>query len=260
MSFFSVPNQNTASANNKVARETMYAGNSVRVASNKAQMASAALSRFVQTVNNNKVLRAGAANLATASQNFNRSVNSARSQEFGKSVEEAEQVGAAIAAQSASGVSSTASDAINYATGLRSAMGREAATRRLGYVASDQEARLSSMASDIIGGLDSSTIGTDLDYRLEAPQYEAKLSTGNITARVVGNMVASYLGQGGGVGNDNGKPKTKYGKALESKSGEDLSTSRYERAVANQETKAAGASFEWRDADELAILGNRDKY
>lgn len=260
MSVFSLPNQNTASANNKVARETMYAGNSVRVASNKAQMASSALSRFAQTVNNNRMLRAGAANLATASQNFNRSVNSARSQEFGKSVEEAEQVGAAIAAQSASGVSSTASDAINYATGLRSAMGQEAATRRLGYVASDQEARLASMASDLIGGLDSSTIGTDLDYRVEAPQYEAQLSTGNLVFRAAANAFAAYTGSGGGFGNDNGKPKKKDGKPLESKSGEDLSTSRYERAVANQETKAAGASFEWRDADELAILGNRDKY
>jgi hypothetical protein len=234
-------NQNVNIANNMVSASNAQTGNASRRARNLAAMAEGGLQRFIQSLNNNRQLQEGADALSTAQTNFNRSVGSAKQSMFSDDIAQAEQRGAAAVAQAASGTGGSVADAVNAATALRNQITSEIKDDRLTMLTSDQRARMGSIASQMIGGLDSSVIHDNIDYSKDVPTVKAVKSMANIFVSTVVSGAAGWL-TGGGFG---GKPKEGQGveKGKSAKGAEsNPSSGRYETSMG---TQAKEASFTW---------------
>ncbi len=195
-SLFGGESQTEVSANNRVSRANAIASNKVRAATNKAARAEGSLARWIQSVNNNSHLEAGGKALAASQGNFTRSVDAAKQKMFSQDIAEAEQRGMAAVSQARSGTSGSVADNINTATALRDAMGDQIQDDRLKLLAHDQRARMGSIASQMIGGLDSSTINDAIDYGIDVPTIKRVKGTWEMFVGNVVRMGASWVTAG----------------------------------------------------------------
>lgn len=140
------------------------ATNQTRRSSNTEAMARNSLSRFVQSVNNNRMLDDGGDAFTANLVNGVRSLDAATNQRFLNDVRNIEEFGAAVASQAAVGAGGQVVDMINSTTALRASISKELAQQEVDASRYDVATRSKTIMSQMIGGLDGSLIMDNLDY------------------------------------------------------------------------------------------------
>jgi hypothetical protein len=178
----------------KEIRETnAAAANTVRDGNNILGAAKGNLSRWIQSVNNNKLLASGANSLEEAEVNFRRQRDASLSGDFARQIQVQEQAGIAAASRGFSGGIGVAA-MVGASTALRGALidqGIKNVQDQQGY---DQARRVGHIQSQMIGGLDNSVILDTLDVSKNVT-FDESAPTGVNTAQAI-----QLLGQGLKIG------------------------------------------------------------
>lgn len=178
-----------AELENWISEENERAQNAVTNAGNNAEMAKGSLARFVQSVNNNNRLKQGGQQLEAAAVNQSRLMDRNTTSNFNQSMGMVAQAGAQAAAAGAAGVSGAAPDEVASATRLRAALIRQTTTTQQGQQLSDDQMQRMSMASQMVGGLNSSVVVDSLNYQraYQRKQY-VRGHQNAIALGILGNM------------------------------------------------------------------------
>lgn len=171
------------------------ATNQVKRAQNLEMMAKNSLSRYVQSVNNNRTLDDGGdaftANLVSGLRMMDSEVN----QKILNDVKTLEEFGAASASQAAVGARGQVVDMINSTTALRSSISRELQKQSGEVAAFEVGQRSRSIMSQMIGGLDSSLILDSLDASQAVAQQKFAPSNGQaIFSSVMQSAIKAGVG------------------------------------------------------------------
>ena len=151
-------------AANTVARANAAASNLVRGASNELRSKQASLSRYAQSVNNQRVLSNTASSAEVALTNYRRSRDSALQDSFEQQISFAEQAGAQAAASAFSGLSGGVADIVRGTTALRRQRIQqrvETAQKQGAYDAATNQRNIIMAGLD---NLDQSSVMDGLDY------------------------------------------------------------------------------------------------
>jgi hypothetical protein len=190
-------------ANNRISSTNAKARNSVRQASNLATAAQNSLARWIQSLNNNRMLDAGGAQLEASIVNYRRSNDAFVTQGFSESIRQAEQAGAAAAAQAAAGIEGNVVDMVNGSTKLRDSIVNQQMEDMGLLQASDAAKRAGDILTSTVQGLDGSIIIDMLDYNIDVPTTQVKFSKFQ-------NAMFGMIKHMGGVSSDpNEKPQEK---------------------------------------------------
>lgn len=163
--------------------------NSIRMSQNEIVASRNTLARFMQSLNNNKRLKAGGEALDAATTNYLRENDALIHASFGDQIRYMEQAGAAHASQAASGVTGNVADMVNGATALRNSQIQQRFEDANASRASDEQKRAAGIHQQMVDGLDSSVIFDHLDYSQD-------FSTKYIAPNWLGGAL-SALGGGG---------------------------------------------------------------
>jgi hypothetical protein len=145
-------------------REAQVAGaNSNRLARNIERGAEAGLARFMQSVNNNRRLRAAGQQLAAGTQTMVRTQDNMVTTGIEQQLREAEQQGAYAANVAKSGVGGNSVDIIDITMRLKNSRQRAAVEQNNKYLNYDMAQQLSGIMPQTIEGLDNSTIRSGMD-------------------------------------------------------------------------------------------------
>lgn len=166
--------QAEAEINTRLSKVRADANNTVRQASNVAAAAQGSLARFIQSVNNNRRLKAGGQALEANVVNFLRSDDQLLKQGLSLSVQEAEQAGAAAAAAAVNGIGGSVVDDVNLSTNLRAALIEDGLKDMRSTEAYDTSRRAGSIMSQMVGSLDQSLILDAIDYNQDVAQITAR--------------------------------------------------------------------------------------
>jgi hypothetical protein len=190
--------------NERLSAVNAQAGNTVRGAKNAAIAAQNTLARYVQSVNNNRALTAGGEALEANAVNARRQGDVALQQSFATNIQQAEQEGAARAAQSAAGADGAVVDQINGAMRLRDEMINQGFADRMDTVNSDTARRAGNIMTQMVGGLDSSMILDTFDWGVDVAKKFASYSAWAGAVRGLGQSMGAggsiNAGMGGGSG------------------------------------------------------------
>lgn len=165
-----------ADANTRISAANAKAGNQVRTASNAFEAAKGNLARYAQSVSNNQRLKAGGDAVEANIVNYRRARDNLSLQSFSTSIRQAEQAGAAAAAQANSGIDGSVVDQVNGATALRDSIVDEAIRRNGGTMDYDAAHRAASIEVQTVQGMDGSLILDQLDYNVDFAQVSPKIS------------------------------------------------------------------------------------
>lgn len=166
---------------------------------NLAAAAKGGLARWVQSLNNQKVLTAGGDALNVSNQNMVRVQDQRARMALGTSARRAEALGAAAASQGSSGVMGSVVDNVNAATRLRASIADQE-TRDMGDLTNnDQAKRQAAIYAQMVGGLDNSVILDTLDGRKKEGQTYSGPNVGLAALKGIVSVAGAYganAGQG----------------------------------------------------------------
>lgn len=151
-------------AQNKYNQEMAAISNRLREKSNEVTAAWSATKQWQQSYNNNKRLKAGGEQVTANTVNTLRARDVRSADDMQRAVADAEQRGAAYAAQAASGVTGTAADMINSTLSLRAAITKERVARTNGMVSLDAAQRSGDIMRATVSSLDVSYSQPEFDY------------------------------------------------------------------------------------------------
>jgi hypothetical protein len=161
-----------ADANTRISKVNAESSNKVRQAQNALSASEHGLARFVQSINNNRILDAGGQQLEANVVNYRRTSDQLLTQSFADSIGQAEQAGAAAAAAAQAGIGGGVVDMVDHSTRLRDSIVNEASRVRGEVFASDTSRRAASIMSQTVGGMDQSLILDQMDFNQDyATQY-----------------------------------------------------------------------------------------
>lgn len=202
-----------AAINNRLSQVTADATNQVKRGRNIEEMARNGLSRYVQSINNNRTLDDGGdaftANLINGLHNQDNEVN----KKLLGDVRTLEEFGAAMASQGASGAGGQVTDMINSTTALRASISKELALQSGESMDYAIIQRGKSIMSQMVGGLDGSLIIDQIDTGQAFAQKQYAMSDGQamfnsvLTTAIkagVGNVAEWGSQQLGKLGKDTG--------------------------------------------------------
>lgn len=185
-------NDAVINANNQISEVNTRTGNRVRQAGNAAAAAEGNLNRFVQSVNNNRRLKAGGDAQEALVVNAARAGDAQLAGRFSDSIRDAEQVGHAAATQALNGLGGSVVDMVNTSTALRDSIVKQSVDDKQNAQAWDTSKRAGVIASQMIGGLDSSVILDRLDYNVDVAQHQNKTSfLGTVLGGLLPNLSTS---------------------------------------------------------------------
>lgn len=185
-------------ANNRLSKINAETGNKTRVAQNTARMAEGTLARFVQSVNNNRALDAGANAQESLVVNHMRRGDANLSRGFSASIRDAEQAGHSAAAAAVAGVDGNVVDMVNGSTALRDSIVRQSVDEHQSMENYDASRRAGAIMSQMVSGLDSSVILDTLDYNQDVEQYRPETSAfANLIRGAFPAALDAQLGSGG---------------------------------------------------------------
>jgi hypothetical protein len=176
--------------NNRLSVVNADAKNRTRQASNTAQAAQGNLARWVQSVNNNRALRAGGEALEQTIVNAKRADDADLAQGFAASIRSAEAQGMAAASQARAGVNGQVVDMVNASVALRDSIVRQRFADHVDTKSYDTARRAASIMSQTIGGLDSSVILETMDYNKDVAQ------TQHVQSRFANAITGMFEGMG----------------------------------------------------------------
>lgn len=205
------------------------ATNQVTRARNIEGMARNSLNRYVQSVNNNRMLDDGGDAFTSNLVNGLRAMDSDVNRKLLEDVQTIEEFGASVATQAGTGASGQVVDMINSTTALRASISRELAQQSSDSARYDVSTRSQSIMSQMVGGLDGSLIIDGIDTRQAVAQkawaptngqavFSAVLQTamkagaGNVAewgAQALGSL-ASKAGEAFSSGNSGAAPMSKF--------------------------------------------------
>ena len=192
-------------------------------ASNIASSAQGNLARWAQSVNNQRVLEAGAKNLEVNAINFGRQMDAALSSGFSTSVGAAEVAGRSAVASAFAGISGDVVDAVNLSTRIRDRMVREQTQANYKMAEWDFRQKQATIATQTIRSMDSSYLLDNLDFGMgyEQKQWSPTMTQGAFVG--ASPYIADALKNWGGSKSkpDNGK-ETRYEYPSSSPSNADL--------------------------------------
>jgi len=215
-------------ARNRVNAANADARNRTRAAGNELTAAQGNLERWVQSLNNQRRLEAAGDALDAHVTNYYRQADAVLAGNFESSIRDAEEEGAALAAQAATGIGGDTVDLINAATSLRQARSNEAAAQFKDTMQYDAALRASDMMQQAVQGLDSSIIMDSLDYGIDVAAHEEKYGK-FATALRGAHAGMGYTGEGG-----NQKPDSPRGDSSVYLGNNRMDTSR-DRSVWNRD-------------------------
>lgn len=160
-------------SNNRFRKDLAVVKNKERLSKNAASAAMGGLARWTQSLNNQRVLRAGGSALTANEVNFRRQRDAFTRGQFSQSVQYAEQAGASAAAVGVAGTRGAVVDTINATTSLRRSMVEQATKDQQKQGSYDVGQRAGNIASQMIGGLDNSILLDNLDYNTDVGMQEA---------------------------------------------------------------------------------------
>jgi hypothetical protein len=163
-------------ANNRLRRVNVEARDKVRQAGNLAEAAQNNLSRWVQSVNNNRRLKAGGEALEAHTVNVRRGLDAAEKRQFSNDITSAEQQGRMAASAAFSGVAGDVVDMVDLSVNLRNTIVEQAFKDQQGSATYDATRRAGNIMSQMVGGLDNSVIIDSLDYNVDALQQDVQFS------------------------------------------------------------------------------------
>lgn len=197
LNIFNVQGQRAvAEANTRISKTNAEASNTVRKASNAFQAAQGGLHRFIQSVNNNRILDSGGQALEANVVNYRRTADQLLTQSFSDSISQAEQAGAAAAAAAQAGIGGNVVDMVDHSTNLRNSIVNEQARVRGEQYASDTGRRAATIMSQTIGGMDQSLILDQMDYNKDVGQTFAKPSYGPAVIDFAVNVAKTWMSMG----------------------------------------------------------------
>lgn len=163
-------------ANNRLRRLNVESREKVRQAGNLAESAKNNLSRWIQSVNNNRRLKAGGEALEANIVNARRGLDQAGRQGFANDIQNAEQAGRMAAGAAFSGIQGDVVDMVDFSVNLRNTIVDQAVADKQGMASYDVARRAASITSQMVGGLDNSVILDSLDYTKEAATQDVNFS------------------------------------------------------------------------------------
>lgn len=171
-------------ANNDISALNAKTGNATRQAANDASAAQGNLARFTQSVNNNKLLTAGGNAQAALTVNALRGADAHLEGNFSGSIQNAEQAGHMAATQASAGIDGNVTDMVDQSTALRNSIVAQQTSDASSQSAFDVGQKRGQIASQMISGLNQSTILDNLNYNI---QVATKTPLSNaFTAALVG--------------------------------------------------------------------------
>jgi len=168
-----------AKANNDVLEAQSKDTNRVRVAGNAFAAAKGAVSRYLQSVNNNRTLEAGGTALEANIVNARRTEDAFTRGSFEDQIKRAEQLGQQSAAAAFAGVGGEVADTISVSTRLMQQRAAREALLSRDFRLYDTARRAASIQSQMIQSLDTSLILDSLDYTINTAK---QTPVGNPTA------------------------------------------------------------------------------
>jgi len=184
-------NKQMTAISNRVNVANADAANVTRRGQNALSAAVSSNNRFVQSVNNNRQLAAAGSAVEATFVNSLRQQDELLSQGFEASISAAEQLGMSAAASAAAGAGSSATDAVNVATALRSARVQQSLDDSLETFQYDTSRRAMSIASQAVDGLDVSNQFTNLDYATNVAQTKRAPSP---WSAAISSVVSDFTG------------------------------------------------------------------
>ena len=187
-------------AANTVARANAAASNLMRGASNELRSKQASLSRYTQSVNNQRVLSNTASSAEVALTNYRRSRDSALQDSFEQQISFAEQAGAQAAASAFSGLSGGVADIVRGTTALRRQRIQQRVETAQKQGAYDASAHQRNIVMAGLDNLDQSSVMDGLDYGNDVAttrNYSGTLLSDLIRAKTntnIANVVNSAQG------------------------------------------------------------------
>ncbi len=196
-------NRAAVDASNRLRQLNVDSRARVRMAANAAEAGQNNLARWVQSVNNNRRLKAGGEALEANTVNARRGMDAGTRQGFSQDITAAEQAGARAASAAFSGVGGDVVDMVDLSVNLRNSIVDQAFAAQQGQAAYDTTRRAGSIMSQMVGGLDNSVIIDSLDYTQEAAQIDAKVSV--LASAIMG--AGKAMGMGSAMGSSDGTPQ-----------------------------------------------------
>lgn len=206
-------------ANNRVSAATTEANNRVRGSGNAFSAAKGALSRYMQSVNNNEALEAGGQVLEANLINARRQDDQLSEASFEEQIRVAEQLGAQSAAAAFAGIGGEVADSISISTRLMHQRAeRQAAAARL-TARYDSSRRASIIAQQTVRGLDQSLILDSLDYSTDVAQTRQAGSVGWAVAGAIYKTAQQAVGLATGMGGMGGAAQAGFSQTSAGASG-----------------------------------------
>jgi hypothetical protein len=216
----------TIKANNMLSQVNAESQNKVRQASNAAKAAQGSLDRWMQSVNNNRILEQGGNNMEASVVNYRRQVDANMYTRFSDQVSRAEQQGAAYAAQAASGVGGSVVDMVNGATAIRNSLIQQRTDDVLRMSGHDAAKAASGVMRHAIGSMNTSLLVDTFDTNINVSQRAVPPSYGPYVMGGIEMAVKAYFGippSGDEMSGDKGKALEQSEKAKQGGGGADMS-------------------------------------
>lgn len=190
----------TARIANKVSAANADSANKLRTSANVLAAAQGAAARWEQSINNQRIMRAGGQALEAATVNTLRQRDAATIGSFAENIRAAEAAGAAAASQAAAGVGGDVVDMVNVSTALRDSIVEQRTASLRGSAAWDAGRYMGGVLQQMTSSLDSSLLLEGLDYnktvaqeRSTTPRYTPSYLQSALTGAIrgaVGSMQA----------------------------------------------------------------------
>jgi hypothetical protein len=201
---------------NKVAAANADNANRVRSTGNAFEAAKGSLSRYLQSVNNNRTLEAGGEALEQNLINARRQEDTELAGDFETAIRSAEQNGAQAAAAAFAGVGGEVADNISMATKLMQQRAQFEAQKNQDFRLYDYSRRAATIQTQTIRSLDSSLIFDALDYGTDVAQKKYSQNPWSAGFMAAGESLlgsaagGAFNSTGGGFSNSGVNPTAKF--------------------------------------------------
>jgi hypothetical protein len=176
---------------NEAAKKIAGYKNFATQAENKAAAAQGNLARWSQSLSNKRHLENAGKALEASQINYRRATDAQARSGFSRLLKQDEQMGMMAAHAGASGTRGSVVDSITQATLLRNSMAEEQSKQAKSQQSFDQRVAMKNIASQMIGGINSSVILDNLNYGMAT--YERRADASRLHQAVMGAMKGASM-------------------------------------------------------------------
>lgn len=161
-------------AQQRIDEANVAASNMLRAGENEKRAANLSLANMMQSLNNQRAMRAGGEQLTTMAVNYQRMLDTANKGRFAEQIQASEQMGKLVAQAAWSGVGGSSSSAVERTLRLRQSIMDQQRTAQLKQAGSDFRTQFGQVQRGIAEGLDYRYQLAGMDYATDVAPYRAK--------------------------------------------------------------------------------------